>query len=42
MCAYIRQIERGFFEELRPPSNAVANFRDPPLPRNAKEPEPWQ
>jgi hypothetical protein len=32
MYAYIRETERGFFEGVCTPSNAAANFRDPPHP----------
>jgi hypothetical protein len=43
MYACFREIGRGFFEGVCPSSNATANFRDPPTPRNAKVPEPhWQ
>jgi hypothetical protein len=41
MYACIHETGRGFFEGVCAPSNATANFRDPP--RNTKEPEPqWQ
>jgi hypothetical protein len=42
MYACICETRRGFFEEVRAPSSATANFRDPPPPRNAIEPEPRQ
>jgi hypothetical protein len=42
MYACIRETGRGFFEEVCAPSNASANFCDPPPPRDTKEPEPWQ
>jgi hypothetical protein len=42
MYACIRETGRGFFEGVCPPSNATANFHDPPPPLSAKEPEPWQ
>jgi hypothetical protein len=40
MYACIHEIGARFFEGVCPSSNATANFRDPPPPRNAKEPEP--
>jgi hypothetical protein len=43
MYACIPEISGGFFEGVCAPSNATAHLRDPPSPRNAKEPEPhWQ
>jgi hypothetical protein len=33
MYACIPESEGGFFEGVCAPSNATANFRDPPLPR---------
>ena len=42
MYACILEIGRGFFEGVCAPSNATAYLRDPPPPRNAREPEPWQ
>jgi hypothetical protein len=42
MYACIPEIGDGFFEEVCTPSNTTANFRDPPPPRNAIEPEPRQ
>jgi hypothetical protein len=42
MYACIPEIDDGFFEGVCPLSNATANFRDPPPPLSAKEPEPWQ
>jgi hypothetical protein len=42
MYACIPEIGGGFFEVVCTPSTTTANFRAPPLPRNAKEPEPRQ
>jgi len=42
MYAYVLEPGRGFFEGVCARSNATANFRDPPPPLSAKEPEPWQ
>src|SRR5215211_1043537 len=36
------EVGGGFFAGVCTPSNATANFRDPPPPLSAKEPEPWQ
>jgi hypothetical protein len=36
MYACILETTRGFFEGVCTPSNATANFRDPPPPRNTK------
>jgi hypothetical protein len=38
MYACIPEIERGFFEEVCTPSNATADFRDPPP---TQRPEPY-
>jgi hypothetical protein len=40
MYACVRGIWRGYFKGVCTPSNAIANFRDPPPPLSAKEPEP--
>jgi hypothetical protein len=40
MYACIRKIGARFFEGVCPPSSATAHLRDPPPPRNTKEPEP--
>jgi hypothetical protein len=42
MYACIPENGGGFFEVVCTPSNATADFRDPPPPGNTKEPEPWQ
>jgi hypothetical protein len=43
MYACLHESWAGFFEGVCAPSNATANFHDPPPPRNTKEPEPhWQ
>jgi len=42
MYACIPENGGGFFEGVCAPSNATANFRDPPPPHNTKEPEPRQ
>jgi hypothetical protein len=42
MYACIRGTGRGYLEGVCTPSNATAHIRDPPPPRNAKQPEPWQ
>src|SRR5215207_571981 len=42
MYACIYESGRGFFEGVCTHSNATANSRDPPPPRNTKEPEPCQ
>jgi hypothetical protein len=43
MYACIPEIGCGFFAVVCTLSNATAIFRDPPPPRNTKEPEPhWQ
>jgi hypothetical protein len=42
MYAYIPEIGGRFFEVVCAPSTTPANFRDPPPPLSAKEPEPWQ
>jgi hypothetical protein len=39
MYACILEIGGGFFEGVCAPTNAAANFCDPPP--NTKEPEPW-
>jgi len=40
MYACIPENGGGFFEGACTPSNATANFCDPPPPRDTKEPEP--
>ena len=40
MYACVHEIGSGFFEGVYAPSDASANFRDPPPARNAREPEP--
>jgi len=40
MYAYIPEIGGRFFEVVGAPSTTTANFRDPPPPLSAKEPEP--
>ena len=42
MYACIVETGGGFFAVVCAPSNATANSYDPPPPRSAKEPEPWQ
>jgi len=42
MYACIVETDGGFFAVVCAPSNATANSYDPPPPRSAKEPEPWQ
>jgi hypothetical protein len=42
MYACIHESWAGFFERVCTLSATTANFRDPPPPRYAKEPEPWQ
>jgi len=36
MYAYVLEIGRRFFGGACTPSNATADFRDPPLPRSTK------
>jgi hypothetical protein len=40
MYACIPEIGGGFFEGVRTPSNATANFRDPPHPTTQKDRSP--
>jgi hypothetical protein len=42
MYACIPEIGSGFFAVVCTPSDATANFSDPPPPGNAIEPEPCQ
>jgi hypothetical protein len=39
MYACVPETGRRFFAVVCTPSDATANFRDPPPPRNAREPE---
>jgi hypothetical protein len=40
MYACVRRTGRGFFEGVCPPSNATADFRDPPYPATRKNRSP--
>jgi hypothetical protein len=40
MYACLYEIRGGFFSGVCTLSNATANFRDPPPPPNANEPDP--
>jgi hypothetical protein len=42
MYACTQETGGEFFVGVCTPSNATANFHDPPSPCNTKEPEPWQ